>query len=71
MLEISGCIVTIDDMGTQTEIAKKICEKNADYILSLKSNQPALYNDVKLFMDEYCNTAKILMQKMMKYIHTP
>ena len=54
MLEISGCIVTIDAMGTQTEIAKKIREKNADYILSLKSNQPALYNDVKLFMDEYC-----------------
>lgn len=46
MLEISGCIVTIDAMGTQTEIAKKIREKNADYILSLKSNQPALYNDV-------------------------
>ena len=54
MLGISGCIVTIDAMGTQTEIAKKIREKNADYILSLKSNQPALYNDVKLFMDEYC-----------------
>lgn len=54
MLEISGCIVTIDAMGTQTEIAKKIREKNADYILSLKSNQPTLHNDVKLFMDEYC-----------------
>ncbi len=40
-------------MGTQTEIAKKIREKNADYILSLKSNQPNLYDDVKLFMDEY------------------
>ena len=46
MLEISGCIVTIDAMETHTEIAKKIREKNADYILSLKSNQPALYNDV-------------------------
>ena len=54
MLEIKGCIVTIDAMGTQTEIAKKIREKEADYILSLKSNQPSLYNDVKLFMDEYC-----------------
>lgn len=54
MLEISGCIVTIDAMGTQTEIAKKITEKNASYILSLKNNQPTMYNDVKLFMDEYC-----------------
>ena len=35
MLEISGCIITIDAMGIQTEIAKKIREKNADYILSL------------------------------------
>lgn len=54
MLDINGCIVTIDAMGTQTEIAKKIREKDADYILSLKSNQPTMYNDVKLFMDEYC-----------------
>ena len=54
ILEITGCIVTIDAMGTQTEIAKKIREKNADYILALKSNQPNLYDNVKLFMDEYC-----------------
>lgn len=54
MLEITGCIVTIDAMGTQTEIAKKIRDKGADYILSLKDNQHNLYNDVKLFMDEYC-----------------
>lgn len=54
MLDINGCIVTIGAMGTQTEIAKKIREKDADYILSLKSNQPTMYNDVKLFMDEYC-----------------
>lgn len=58
MLEISGCIVTIDAMGTQTKIAKKIREKNADYILSLKSNQPNLYDDVKLFMDEYCEDSE-------------
>ena len=58
MLEISGCIVTIDAMGTKTEIAKKIWEKNADYILSLKSNQPNLYGNVKLFMDEYCEDSE-------------
>lgn len=54
MLEISGCIVTIDAMGTQKEIAKKIREKNADYIFALKENQGNLYRDVKLFLDEYC-----------------
>ena len=53
MLEISGCIVTIDAMGTQKGLAKKIREKNADYILALKENQGNLYRDVKLFMDEY------------------
>lgn len=58
MLEITSCIVTIDAMGTQTSIAKKIREKCADYILSLKSNQHNLYNDVKLFMDEYCKDSE-------------
>lgn len=67
MLEITGCIVTIDAMGTQTEIAKKICEKNADYILSLKSNQPNLYNDVKLFMDEYCKDKEAKSENIYSY----
>lgn len=53
ILEISGCIVTIDAMGTQTEIAKKITEKGADYILVLKENQKIFYEDVKLFFEEY------------------
>lgn len=38
ILEISGCIVTIDAMGCQKEIARKIVEKQADYILGLKGN---------------------------------
>ena len=53
LLKINGCIVTIDAMGTQTEIAKKITEKGADYILSLKENQKTLYEDVRLFFEEY------------------
>ena len=53
MLEIKGCIVTIDAMGTQTEIAKKITEKGADYLLALKENQKTLYEDVRLFFEEY------------------
>lgn len=52
-LEIKGCIVTIDAMGTQSEIAKKITDKEADYILSLKENQPTLFKDVELFFEEY------------------
>ncbi len=53
MLEIKGCIVTIDAMGTQTEIAQKIIEKEADYILALKENQKTMYRDVALYFEEY------------------
>lgn len=48
MLEISGCIVTIDAMGCQKKIAKKVVkEKEADYVLALKGNQSGLFEDVK------------------------
>lgn len=38
ILDIQGCIVTIDAMGAQKEIAKQIVEQDADYVLSLKGN---------------------------------
>ena len=46
MLEVSGCIVTIDAKGCQKEIAKTIIERGAYYVLSLKKNQPQLHRDV-------------------------
>jgi predicted transposase YbfD/YdcC len=46
ILAISGCIVTIDAMGTQTHIAKTITEARADYVLSVKENQGHLYEDI-------------------------
>jgi predicted transposase YbfD/YdcC len=49
MLELKGCIVTIDAMGTQAKIAEKIIDKGADYILPVKKNQETLYNDINLF----------------------
>lgn len=52
-LELKGCIVTIDAIGTQSEIAAAITNKGADYILSLKENQQNLYKDVKLYFEEY------------------
>lgn len=39
-LDVSGAIITIDAMGTQTAIAQNIQEAKADYILTLKSNHP-------------------------------
>ncbi len=47
VLNIKGSIVTIDAMGCQKEIAKKIKEKEADYILALKGNQGEFHEQVK------------------------
>ena len=46
VLELSGCIVTIDAMGCQKEIVKLIAEQDADYIITLKKNQGSLYKNV-------------------------
>lgn len=50
LLAIEGAIVSIDAMGAQKKIAKKIREKKADYILSLKGNQSRLHDDISLFL---------------------
>ena len=52
LLTIKGAIVTIDAMGCQKEIARKIVAKAADYVLALKGNQGTLNDDVELFFTE-------------------
>ena len=52
MLSIEGAIVTIDAMGCQRDIAQKIIDKKADYILALKGNQGTLREDVEIFANE-------------------
>lgn len=47
VLDLKGCIVTIDSMGCQKEIAKQITRKRADYILALKGNQAGLHKATK------------------------
>lgn len=47
MLYIKGCIITIDAMGCQKQIAKCIVQKEADYILALKGNHKTLHNQVE------------------------
>ncbi|MGH2413076.1 MAG: ISAs1 family transposase [Microcystaceae cyanobacterium] len=51
LLEIQGCVVSIDAMGCQTEIAKTIIEQGADYVLALKANQGVLDEDVTQLFD--------------------
>ena len=46
LIDIEGDIVTIDAMGCQTDIAQKIRQKKADYVLALKDNHPTLHEDV-------------------------
>jgi len=47
MLSLQDCIVSIDAMGCQTEIANTIIEQGADYVLALKGNQGNLHEDVQ------------------------
>jgi predicted transposase YbfD/YdcC len=52
ILNVKGHIVTTDAMGTQTEIAKKIRKRRADYVLALKKNQGNLYDDVRTYFED-------------------
>jgi predicted transposase YbfD/YdcC len=52
VLELSGCIVTIDAMGCQKKIAKEIVEADADYVLALKGNQETVHEEMKTFLDQ-------------------
>ena len=52
MMAIEGAIVTIDAMGCQRDIAQKIVDKKADYVLALKGNQGTLREDVEVFVAE-------------------
>jgi predicted transposase YbfD/YdcC len=53
MLEIKGCLVTIDAMGCQREIAGKIVKQGADYVLAVKENQPTLYTLIAAFFEQH------------------
>ena len=50
LITVKGCTVTIDAMGCQQEIARKIIEQEADYILAVKENQKQLHQDI---VDEF------------------
>lgn len=50
-LYLKGCIVTVDAMGCQKEIAGQIIDQQADYVLALKANQERLREDVQAWFD--------------------
>ena len=52
VLELHGCIVTIDAMGTQKTIAGQIVDQGGDYVLALKGNQGNLFEDVQQILEQ-------------------
>lgn len=48
LLDIKGCLVTIDAIGTQSKIAKMVVKKEADYLLAVKNNQEKLYQTLEM-----------------------
>src|SRR5512143_1116773 len=48
LLELQGCIVTIDAMGWQQDIARQITTQEADYVLAFKANHPTAYEEARL-----------------------
>jgi len=53
ILEIEGCLVTIDAMGCQREIAQEIVASGADYVLAVKDNQPKLHEAIRDYFTEH------------------
>lgn len=53
LLDLAGCVITIDAMGTQKEIAKAIRENEADYVLALKGNQGNLQEEVQEAFEKF------------------
>jgi len=52
MLSLKGCIVTVDALNCQREIARQIVDQGGDYALALKGNQGTLHDDVRRFLDD-------------------
>lgn len=66
-LDINGCLITLDAMGTQKNIARQIIEGEGDYLLAVKGNQGTLQDDIRTFfqrppqtyvMDDYSSVEK-------------
>src|SRR4051812_17425493 len=51
-LALTGALVTIDAMGTQTRIAQTILDRGGDYLLALKDNQASLHDEVRRYLDD-------------------
>jgi len=69
LLNLTGSLVTIDAMGTQKEIAEKLVDKGADYLLSLKGNQSNLHEEVKEAFGQFDAKKKALVDQTIQVDH--
>jgi len=53
IIELSGCLVTIDAMGCQVKIAQSIVDADADYVLAVKGNQKSLHNSICRYFKDH------------------
>jgi len=53
ILDLSGCLVTIDAMGCQVKIARSILDADADYVLAVKGNQKSLHNSIFRYFKDH------------------
>ena len=67
-LDIKGSIVTIDAMGCQVDIAEKIVELEANYVLALKGNQPDLYESVTEYF-KWARGDEVEMNSLLTYTY--
>ena len=51
-LALTGALLTIDAMGTQTKIAQAILDRGGDYLLALKANQSSLHDEIRCYLDD-------------------
>jgi len=52
MLDVKGCVVTMDAMGCQKDLAKQVIEQGGDYVFCLKENQGSLHEETQYFFEE-------------------
>lgn len=52
MLDVNGCVVTVDALHTQKDVAQAVLDRGGDYVMALKSNQEKLHEDAVLMLAE-------------------
>lgn len=52
-LTIKGCLVTMDAIGCQKDIASKAIKRGSDYLVTVKSNQKTLHKELITYFDHY------------------